>query len=356
VAERIAVLGAAGFVGQALLAELERRGVRATAIVRGDPALALRSDFHDAGPAGGGRFDAVVNLAYPTTGLPHEQPAINDAIVRTVDGLLADGGRLVHISTLAVFGLALDRPVRPGPVASARDVPYVESKIAAEHALAALQERRGLALEIVRLGNVVGAASGAWAVPLVQRLLTGRPVGVRGRPGLSNATEVANAAGYLAFLLQEGRAAPGAPRFHHLAEFSAVPWMEWIAPLAAALEVEPVLADGSVAAAPASARAELASALGVLDPRALYRSVAPERVTGSWGRALLRRLPASVVDRVKGPRLVRAAEPAPDRAEQSFLAIMAVTQEFRSECAAGWTPPVSRDRSIERMLAWLARD
>ena len=355
-ADRVAVVGAAGFVGQALLDELERRGVRATAIVRGDPALALRGGFHGAGPAeGAGVFDAVVNLAYPTTGLPHEQPALNDAIVHTVDGLLAGGGHLVHVSTQAVFGLALDRPVSPGPVPAARDVPYVELKIAAEHAFAALQGRRGLALDVVRLGNVVGAASGAWTVPLVQRLLTGRPVGVRGRPGLSNATDVANAADYLATLLEDGRPA-AACRFHHLAEFSDVPWAEWIAPLAAALEVEPVLAEPSSLAAPASPRAELAAALAGLDPRRLYRAVAPERVAGSWGRSLLRRLPEGLVARVKGPGLVHAAEPAPDRAEQSFLAIMAATQEFRSQTAPGWAPPVTRARSLERTLEWLARD
>ena len=354
--ERVAVVGAAGFLGQALLSELRRRDVPATAIVRGDPALAVGDGFHAAAsPEVAGTFDVVVNLAYPTTGLPHEQPALTDAIVRTVDRLLPDGGHLVHVSSLAVFGLALDRPVTRGPVAAVRDVPYVEGKIAAEHAFAALQALRGLSLDVVRLGNIIGPGSGAWSVPLVQKLLTGRPVGVRGRPGLSNATDVANAADYLGFLAAERRPERGAPAFHHLAEFSGMPWSAWIEPLAVAMQVVPVLADGAALAVPASAAAELGAVLSSLDPRTVYRRIAQERVTGSWGRALVRRVPDRVVARVKGRPEVRAAE-VPDRAEQTFLAIMSAAQEFRSRTFDGWTPPISDARSVERTLEWLARD
>ena len=183
----IAILGAAGFVGRHLLDQLEAAGVRVTAVVRGFPELAVEGDYHavlspDEARAGG-PYDVVINLAYPTAGSPFEQPILNAAILESVDELVADGGHVVHASTLAVFGTRLERPIRVAPVEAVRDRPYVESKIEAELALTDAQERRGLAVDIVRLGNIWGAASGTWALPIVQRLITGRPVGAvaRGR-------------------------------------------------------------------------------------------------------------------------------------------------------------------------------
>src|SRR4051794_11232814 len=105
----VAVVGAAGFVGRVLLRRLQEEGVRVTAVVRGPAELAGESDFHDARSpaeaAGAGGFDTVVNLAYPNSGPPIEYPAQNKAIIETVTSLVREGGRLIHVSTLAVFGL-----------------------------------------------------------------------------------------------------------------------------------------------------------------------------------------------------------------------------------------------------------
>ena len=46
--ERLAVIGAAGYVGQELLRQLERVRIKATAVVRGQPELSVAGDFHDA--------------------------------------------------------------------------------------------------------------------------------------------------------------------------------------------------------------------------------------------------------------------------------------------------------------------
>ena len=69
------------------------------------------TDLATAGP-----IDMVVNLAYPTTGSPTSFPEQNQDIFRTVDRLLNDGGRVIHVSTQAVFGLAVDWPIQLGPV------------------------------------------------------------------------------------------------------------------------------------------------------------------------------------------------------------------------------------------------
>ncbi len=350
----VAVLGAAGFVGRELLRQLEKLEIKAMAVVRGVAELSVDGDFHaTCSPHAleGDGFDVVVNLAYPTSGSPYAYPAQDAAIARTVHELVKDGGTVVHASTLAVFGLALERQVHAGPVTRRRDAAYVESKIAAECLLREQQVARGLSLDLVRFGNVWGYGSASWGRPLVQRLVTGRPVGIRGAPGYSNTTDVVNAAAYLVFLIQYGDHGSDV-RYHHLAEFSNVSWSEWTAPIAAALGVEAIYADPSVLEAPASGPRELAEVLTPLRPRALYRKLATERITGSWARTLVRRLPPPARERLKtGPAF--AERPEPDRADQTFLAIMAGEQEFTSVVESRWKPALTKDDSLERMLLWL---
>jgi nucleoside-diphosphate-sugar epimerase len=355
---RIAVVGAAGFVGRVLLRRLQENGVRVTAIVRGDPELSIDGDFHSALSAteasADGRFDVVINLAYPTSGPGYEHPQLNLEIGRTVSSLVRDGGHLIQTSTLAVFGLALDRTVTVGPVPEMRDDAYVECKIAAEHLFAQEQERRGLSLDIVRLGNIWGYASGSWAVTLTHKLITGRPVGIAGAAAHSNTTDVTNVASYLEFLISQGGANAGV-RYHHLAEFSGVQWGDWIEPLADALAVEPVYATRSVLAAPLSGGSEFASAFASLKVRSVYRHLAQERITGSWSRALVRQLPSLARARLKSTGLAFAADPEYTRAERTFLAIMAGEQEFASVVRPEWAPPLAKDQSLAGVLDWLGR-
>ena len=206
-------------------------------------------------------------------------------------------------------------------------------------------------MEILRLGNVWGRASGAWALPIVQRLLTGRPIGLRGVTGFSNTTDVANVAAYLIYLLGEDRS-PGV-YYHHLAEFSAVPWDRWVGGVAHELNVEPVYAEPDVVNLHATAPNELALAFAPLRPRNLYRRFAAEQTTGSWARSALRSLPKPLFNQLKGPEVVFAGAPERDRAERTFLAIMCATQEFKSQVLPGWSPPVTEAESMERVVDWL---
>lgn len=354
----VAVVGAAGFVGRALLNALEAIDLRATAVVRGAPELAVQGSFHRALSqpiwASQADFDVVVNLAYPTSGRGFEHVEQNRQIANTVSHLARDGGRVIQVSTQAVFGLALDRPVILGPVAKTRDNGYVESKVEAEHLFVEQQRERGLSLDVVRLGNVWGYASGTWAVPVVQRLATGRPVCVRGTKGYSNTTDVANAASYLAFLVVDGERAAGV-RYHHLAELSSVTWPEWVHPIAEAMGVEPVYARRVALEAPKSGLREIRGALAPVQPRRVYQQLAQERISGSWSRTLVRRVPLSLRPRLKSSDTVVASEPPYSRDEQSFLAIMAGEQQFKSEVDPRWTGALGREQSLAGVLRWLSR-
>jgi nucleoside-diphosphate-sugar epimerase len=354
----IAIVGAAGFVGRELLRQLEQLGITATAVVRGTPEIAVDGDFHVAcsqptALAGDG-FDVVINLAYPTSGSLYEQPDLNAEIVRTVQKLVKDDGRLIQVSSLAVFGLLLDRPVSPTPVSLVRDHAYVESKVAAEHLFAEQQAQRGFRLDIVRLGNIWGYASATWALPVVHRLLTGRPVGIAGASGPSNTTDVANVAAYLAFLVQTGDHGPGV-HYHHLAEFSSVPWSDWVEPIAAVMGVEPVYADHSVLKAPDRSRREIAELLAPMTPRNLYKAMSDQRIIGSWARTLTRQIPVRTRPRLKSNRLVFAQELPIDWVENVFLSTLAGCQEFSSVVCDGWRPRLTKEESLQSVLRWLAQ-
>lgn len=353
----VAVVGAAGFVGRELLRRLQTLGIAVTAVVRGHPELSVEGEFHAVCSEPGqleSSFDIVLNLAYPADSPRYAQPEQNAAIAHTVETLVRDGGRLIQVSTLAVFGAALDRPITVGPVSGTRDVVYVESKIAAEQMFAKLQVERGLALDIVRLGNVWGYASGTWALPIVHRLLTGRPVGVTGAPGYSNTTDVANVADYLAFLIKSGDGGARV-RYHHLAEFSGVVWGEWIDPIAGAMGVEPMYADPSVLDTPTSALRELADAFAPVRPRTVYRKLGNERITGSWTRTLVRRLPTPARLRIKGTDLVFAADPELGPADRDFLTAVAGHKEFISVTDPAWSPITTSQQSLDSVLQWLDR-
>ena len=356
---RVAVVGAAGFVGRELLRRLEALGIRAMAVVRGVPELSVDGQFHSAcsqlADLTGRRFDVVVNLAYPAGGKRYEHPEMNRAITDTVATLSREGGRVIQVSTLAVFGGALDRPVAAGPVSSTRDVTYVEAKVSAEHEFSQLQAERRLSLDIVRLGNVWGHASGSWALPIVHRLLTGRPVGIAGISGYSNVTDVANVADYLAFLIQSDRSEPGID-YHHLAEFSSVAWDEWVEPLAKAMSVTPVYADATVLPPSTSAVHEITDVFAPMQPRHVYQQLAERRIAGSWSRSAVRRFPAPLRARLQSSGMVVAAEPELTPAERDFLAIMAGRQEFRCVVDPGWTARLSKEESLAGVLQWLERE
>jgi nucleoside-diphosphate-sugar epimerase len=340
-------------VGQALLEQFRISGIRVAAVVRGAHVQIEDAGTHDvvdAAAAPQRAFDVVVNLAYPTSGPAFAFREADAAIRQLVLGLAREGGRIVHASSLAVFGLQLEREPRLGPAPDARDHPYVESKLGMERELCSAAERRGLALDIVRLGNVWGPGSGAWTVPIVHRLMAGRPVGVTGLSSPSNTTEVRNAASYLAHLAV--RSFDEARRYHHLAEFSAITWTEWMERLSESLGWPAVRLDTRPSAA-RGAGPEIRAALDPIRPRALYRRLMHEDIMGSRLRTAVRAIPASARRRLRGRPVVFASEPplAPD--ERVLMRVLSVEREFRTDVDPAWAPMVTSEQSLADIVAWV---
>jgi nucleoside-diphosphate-sugar epimerase len=351
---RVAVIGAAGYVGRLLCTRLVEDGTSVTGVVRSSSGFLLDQlgiewvAVEDAGKRA--PFDVVVNLAYPTSGSVYSYSGQNHGVLATVRRLAGPSGRVIQVSTEAVFGMALEYPQTPAPLPMRPDFIYVESKLELECILIA--ELAGYQLDIVRIGNVWGPGSAVWTGGLAQRLLFGEAV-LSDRDGFSNITDVENLVSYLAFLTRmKDRCA--LTRFHHLSELGQTRWSHWIGLMSNRLGVEPV-----TAAAPTyslSAREDVHRAIAAHSPLAVVRDLKNARFTGSALRSIVGGLPPSVA-RALRRRWASSRSPAnggqPSAREDQFLTVLGCEVRFVPVLDSSWTPPIDEDASWRAVSAWL---
>lgn len=354
--KRVAIIGGAGYVGLELARQLRGVDTEVIAVARENGRFLLR-DFglRIASPnelSSLGEVDVIVNLAYPTSGSTVNYPVRNQEILDQIKVLMRGSTRLIHVSTQAVFGLALDRPIIVGPVAQVRDFPYVEAKIQLENLLA--RKFASHNVEIVRLGNVWGPGSASWTVPLVNRVLFGEPVGIEGVDGYCNATDVANAASYLVHLV--GKDDLRGIHFNHLAEMSSYRWSEWIDRIESALGQEAVREPAAGMGA-VNLRQEVRQAISPVMPAALYRNLVGARSSGSWLRSLSRTMGEERFEAIKSG-LKRSARTLPTghvlgAADQQFLEILSCQTQFKTSVLDGWRPPMDFEASWSQIEHWM---
>jgi dTDP-4-dehydrorhamnose reductase len=335
----IGVIGAVGFVGQRLCRTLKAAGWKVYGAASSRNEFLL--DHVGVERVGERRMPVVINLAYPTGSLALGRREENDRILKRAESLLKPGGHLIHVSTLVVFGVALDRPIECGPVSWKPDHDYVESKVWMEQSITRRFGRAGR-LDVLRLGNVWGAASPNWLVGLATRMRADLPVLVRGGR-YSNATEVANVVSYLEWLATH----PGTtaePRYHHLAEFSAEPWDRFVGVISETLGIAATSTDAPVARSLGSA--VMGSVGGMM-----FRQLNAHRRAGSWVRRALPMLPESFRNRLRREKTVAVEANAED--DPTLLTVLGCSREFVRKTLPGWEPPVGMDESLRQARAWL---
>jgi UDP-glucose 4-epimerase len=198
-ARRVLVTGGAGFIGAALVRELERAGHRVRVLddgracgfghLQGTAAELIEGDVLavDLGPALAG-VDAVIHLAAQTgVGASIEDPLEDmrenvNATVRLLEASRAAAvGRFVLASSAAVLG--------GGPVPAREDAPprpaspYGAAKLAAEGYLSAYHHSFGLPTTTLRFANAYGprAAHKTSVVPsFIRHALSGRLLRIHG--------------------------------------------------------------------------------------------------------------------------------------------------------------------------------
>lgn len=357
----VVLFGATSYLGQYVLDDLLARGYRVLAVTR-NPAVSeillhawegrvtviAPDQLADAGEAA-----AVVNLAYIKVEKPHRLIQQNALLMQSIhDAAVRLGaGRVVHVSTQAVFGYEFDAPPRPVRAVRRAGDAYVESKVHAELLLEELQSGARYGLDIVRLGNIVGEGSPGWTANLAQRLLDGRQVGVAGRDGYSNAAFAPNIASYLGHLVDSPIAAGRTiGRYHHFADLSALRWSALIARYADAVGVEPVLAAPIAPLTRTTLRAAVARTLGTV-----YKGPIGRVARRSLARvaAIDAAVETAIFETKTALGAGLAVDPFEVPQDRDLLAILSSEHEFRSHVEPGWTRPVADDEALDRMARWL---
>ncbi|EJO33197.1 NDP-sugar oxidoreductase [Achromobacter marplatensis] len=218
---RIAVTGASGYIGLALLRYLDGQGHDIIAFTRhATPAGTTRAQWRikaDGQPVATDLLgcDAVVHLA----GRAHTRLALQDGVdlfdqanhqlaCATASAAKAAGvPRFVQVSTLGVHGSWSADPITETSSLSG-DTPYARSKIAAERELAALLSEGGTRLTIVRPPMVYGAACPGNFPRLIKLVKSGIPLPFGSVRGIRSFIHVDNLASFLTFCAA-GPAAPG---------------------------------------------------------------------------------------------------------------------------------------------------
>lgn len=206
------VSGATGFIGRALVPELERRGTRvvrlvrhaATSIANDGDTLAAGDDFQNVDSVWpeGFRPDCVIHLAARVHVMRDraEDPlaafrAVNvDATLRLAEAAARAGAkRFVYISSIKALGEDSDagHPLRESDMPRPQD-PYGVSKREAEVALLDLGARMGMEIVVLRPPLVYGPGVGANFLSLLRAVAKGLPLPLGSASALRSLVSVDN--------------------------------------------------------------------------------------------------------------------------------------------------------------------
>lgn len=197
---RVLITGAGGFIGGRLVERLVLEcGARVRAVARqvaGAVRLArfpleiVRGDVTDrAFVAEAVRScDVVFHCAYGTRGSQRRRAWVNREGTRRLLAASARAGvgRLVHLSTLMVYGRTTDGDLSEEAPRRRLGEAYADSKRAAERAALDYAQKGALPVAVLQPTAVYGPYGGVWTQRVLDQLRTGRVILVDGGSGLAN--------------------------------------------------------------------------------------------------------------------------------------------------------------------------
>ena len=356
----VLLYGGTSYVGQYLLRSLLDSGTRIVSVINnpvsskillGRQVGAVELATHDQAILHSD-VRAVINLAYVRTASPHRANQENERLMRLVHqaAIRTRCERVIHASTIAVFGYEpvaspkpVSVPVRPGNF-------YIETKTRAEHLLVQHAKESRYHLSIVRLGNGVGPGSAAWTASLAQRLLEAKPM--LKTSGYSNATYVENIGSYLSHLSNTPKTELDRfGTYHHLTEFAHHSWDAFISVTEDTVGLKRIGVDGVRSASGAPFSHTVGGAL-----KQAYRGR-----LGGYARTVLGRLPMqerldAAFARVKELDAPEGhlSGPGITSDDATILGLLAGRVLIEPHTLPGWTPPVAINTALERIAGWLS--
>lgn len=235
---RVLVTGGSGFIGGRLVERLVlEHGARVRALVR-TPASAgrlvrfeldlVRGDVTDpaALAAAVEGCDLVFHCAYGTSGSQKQRAWINREGTRRLlaAARAARVARLVHLSTLMVYGRTGDGDLDETAPRRRFGNAYSDSKLAAEKLALAAARRGDLEVAVLQPTAVYGPWGGVWTASPLAALAHGRQILVDGGRGFCNHVYVDDLVD--AMLLAAVRPAAAGEAFL-ISAAEPVPWSEW---------------------------------------------------------------------------------------------------------------------------------
>lgn len=353
--KKIAIIGAAGYLGLEIIRQIKFLKCEVIAITRRngnfllpelDPNIIIKNqdDLDSIG-----KVDVVINLAYPTSGLTHHYIQKNNEIFNIISKISSSKTKLIHVSSLAVFGFQLDRNILNDRVKYSRDYPYIEAKIHLENLI--LNKFTNDSIVILRLGNIWGPGSTTWTVPLINKILFYQPVGIFNENGYCNATDVVNAASLIIHIIQH--VFIDKPLFYHLAEFSSIKWDYWIKKIEKSINhnacYEPFVDNLS-----SNLIDDSKILLSNLSIGSIYRRIATMRFAGSYSRNFLSLIGDNNFYTVKAKyNIKKQFNQELNFSDKLFLNILSCKTEFKSIYPLDWAPPINSEESWGNVEDWM---
>jgi len=177
------VTGASGFLGSAFVRALRQLDTEVTGMDLRPPAvpneLAIQANLSQPGDwmeafAGA---DLVIHTAARVgeIGTQAQFLAQNvDTTARVIDACeQADVGRLLHLSSIVVHGMAFPDPCPESHPVQPTGNPYTDTKIASEHAVLAAHAAGRIRATVIRPGDVYGPGSQQWTVRAIEMMRAG---------------------------------------------------------------------------------------------------------------------------------------------------------------------------------------
>jgi nucleoside-diphosphate-sugar epimerase len=363
---RIAVVGASGFVGSALCERLFFEGMAFTPLVRGTNNAARisrlgipiqRLDLVQretiAGKLAG--HDVVVNCAFDFAGLGDG----TDNLLHTVKRLRPT--KFIHLSSASIYGLepkpdSMTEKGQPDPQGNE----YAEAKLRQDEAAFRLH-RNGIPTYILCPGAIVGPYS-LFTISLAEMLRAGPMPLVDGGQNPSNLAHVDN---LVEAILAAIRCNGGAGERYFVNETRPVSWRKVFEDHARVLGIRPEFVDVTLAQVrpflPAKRRVQFKHRAKVLiapDFRRLARQLPVAGTLYGLAGSTFHRLPERtrnrIRERLQWPISLRRSEGALPMNSRFVTAQIRAHYQSPNKLATqlGWKPPLSYEAGIETIAEW----